>query len=616
MPRVAPILLVTVMIFAVTPPPCFADLDGAAKARVIAQIESDREQLDPGRLPDLNQTRQQVTIRIGQLEHYLETSTDQPNRDAWLDYLRLEPLRLAIESDQPAARIGSQAIAVRYRLIGTLEGLELAPFRNLREAVEHLIDALRFRDNERSIEAIGGQLDKLAERIAELDSAPNSSDIADISNIVGLLQSSGQASGTVTALRDVFQRPNVAIVVSESLVRQVIDRPVDRTNPVRDCILGTRIVGQARTMGQATSDVLPSTDSARLRIEMNGTVNSRSSGYNGPVRMRMLGFANVAMSRIVQFDASGIHLEPAMVDSQLRTEVPSISHPIRLVRKIARRRLNQDKQRADRIAGDHMRDRLTGQFTSQTDSAANLRPDGPLSSTEQMLQRLSLPVPIQAWSSAEDRMIVDATLRRSDQLATAVPRPAITEPFGLAIQLHESVINNALSPVLAGRTMSEAKLDELLSSAGIEPQSDSAEPADEPPFEIDFARSQPIVFEARDQRIRIGVRGTRFAQGRRELKRAMEISATYQAAADENGRIVLMRQPEVNVDFPGSSRLTVTQVSLRQTIKQKFDAVFPETMLHRSLEVPEDVSIESLRGRVFVPTSVNANNGWLTVALR
>jgi hypothetical protein len=215
-------------------------------------------------------------------------------------------------------------------------------------------------------------------------------------------------------------------------------------------------------------------------------------------------------------------------------------------------------------------------------------------------------------------MSVDATLRRHDQLSTVVRRPSIGTDYDAAIQFHESVVNNALSPLLAGRTMTEAKLDELLASVDRSPAADppTAGGEPEPPFEIDFARLQPIVFDARDQSVRIGVRGTRFAQGRRELKRAMEITATYHRAESDDGRIILVREEEIDVDFPGGRRLTVAQAGLRPTIKTKFDNVFPKTLLDRNLEVPSTSAIESLRGRLFKPVLVDATDGWMTVALR
>ena len=127
---------------------------------------------------------------------------------------------------------------------------------------------------------------------------------------------------------------------------------------------------------------------------------------------------------------------------------------------------------------------------------------------------------------------------------------------------------------------------------------------------------RPIIFEARDQLIRVGVRGTRFAQGSRELNRAMEITATYHAGTLADGTVVLIRSGDVGVDFPGRKRLTVAQAGLKATIQKKFSEVFPETLLDQPLELPDTVQLETLRDKVFRPSMVDAKNGWLTIAVQ
>jgi hypothetical protein len=232
-----------------------------------------------------------------------------------------------------------------------------------------------------------------------------------------------------------------------------------------------------------------------------------------------------------------------------------------------------------------------------------------------MLQRLALEEPMQLWSSTDVELVVEALFRRHDQLSTVVTRPPVTQPYDVAIQIHESAIGNALATVLAGRTLSEQRLEELLDKAGLQSEGDESSEAadDEPPFEIDFARLRPIIFEAREQTIRLGVRGTRFAQGNRELKRAMEITALYEPMKTDLGNTLLMRKGDVGVDFPGGRRLTMAQAGLRRTIEKKFSGVFPETLLSQALVLPSDAEVESLRNREFHARGIDAQDGWITV---
>ncbi len=618
---VARAALMPVILVAVVPQRLMAQLTDSDRMQLTAEIQAAAEHVDASRFPDLDISKRQIVGRIEAVDQFFTKRTTPANREAWLKYLDLQPLGRAIESEESPAVMAREAIALRYRLIGTAPGLELRDLQSLRRSVEALIEAIRFRDKEKSVTMIANQLTALSQRISELDDAPSSEDIATITAIIGMLESSGQAESAVASLRNTFGQPNIAVLIGEPLIQQVVHQEVNQSRPVRDCILGTRIVGHATINGVVSADLLPAVGSARVQVSMVGQVVTHSTGYNGPVRLRTVGYGDVSVSRTVDLDESGINLQPALAGAELRTEILAIEHNLRLVRKIARKRAAQQKPLADRIALAKMRRQVSEQFTSTTDQARSFTPPEKLSQIRPLLRRLSLDEPASQWESTDDTLLVNATFRRADQLSTVVSRPPITVPYEAAIQVHESVINNAFSPVLAGRTMTEDQLDKLLADAGrplpSEPPSNEdpqAEP--EPPFEIDFARLQPIVFEARDQTIRIGVRGTRFAQGRRELKRAMEITATYHPAKTADGQAILRRDGEVRVDFPGNNRLTVSQAGLKPTIQKKFADVFPQTLLDRTIEISSTASIEPLRGRVFHPQLVDAMNGWLTITIR
>ncbi len=615
--RCATLAVIFVLLIATTSARLDAQLTDSDKQRLLGTIATDAQHLDAAKLPDLSGAKSQFLGQIEAVDRYLRVAASPENRTAWLAYLDLNPLSTAIADDAAAAVMFREAGALRHRLIGTAPGLELDALVGLRDSVEQLIGAIVFRDPEKSIAQLQRQLATLGTDIEQLGENPSSSDIAEISSTVGLLASSGQAQDTVSALRDTFGRPNIFVLVSESMVQQVVNQNIDETAPVRDCILGTRIVGTATLNGVVSANLIPSTGSAQMQISLLGNLVSNSTGYNGPVRLKTVGFGDLNVTRVVGVSDSGIDMQPVSTEVQLSTEVRRIEHHMKLVRKIARKRVAQQKPLADRIALGKMRNRIAELFAERTEETTGQSPQA-LTEARPILRRLSLQEPQRVWNSTDDLMSVDATFRRPDQLSTVVRPPSIDTDYDAAIQFHESVVNNALSPVLAGRTMTEAKLNELLASVDRSPESDPAtdDGESDPPFEIDFARLQPIVFAARDQSVRLGVRGTRFAQGNRELKRAMEITATYHQSKSEDGTIILVRDAEIEVDFPGDRRLTVSQAGLKPTIQTKFDSVFPMTLLDRELEVPSTAAIESLRGRVFQPVMVDATDGWMTVALR
>ena len=588
------------------------------RSRLAGEIEAAAQNLDPNLFPDLEESKSELLGRVESVKQYFGRATDPENRDAWLAYLDLDPLVDAIESDKSPVALAREAIDLRYRLIGTAPGLELTALRSLRDDVEQLVEAVRYRDKEKSIASLSKQLQSLADRVRELNNSPSADDFAAISAVTGLVESSGQAKGLIRSMRNTFNRPNVAILVGQPMVQTAVGRNVNETRPVRDCILGTRIVGDATITGVVTANLLPAVGAARVNMNLVCHVVSRSIGYNGPVRLRTVGYGDVNVSRSLTFNESGVvALEPIYAQAALRTEIKAIEHKLRLVRKIAKKKAAEQKPKAERIGAEKMRRQVAAQFASQIDETAAVAPPDVLAEVRPVLNRLSLEEPSRIWGSTDQALFIDTTFRRHDQLASVVPRPPISEAYDAAVQIHESVIDNAFAPVLAGRTLKENQLNELLKEAGRPvPAKTDDEGEPEPPFEIDFTRLRPIIFEARDQTLRLGVRGTRFAQGNRELKQAMEITAVYQPAKTNEGVALLLRQGDVDVDFPGRKRLSVSQAGLKRTIQKKFSDVFPEVVLDRPLEVPADVELEAIKGRVFHPRLVDARDGWLTITVR
>lgn len=583
--------------------------------RILREIDVATGQLDPGRLPNLDTTTAELLQRVAAVKAYFDEATDADNRDAWLRYLDLDPLTTAIAEQASAADLAKEALEVHDRLIGTTPGLELTAVRQLRASLTSFVDALRFRNAEQSIELLEGQLQALAALIEQVDASPTPDDFSAISARVALLKSSGQADGLIQEIRSTFGRPNASIRIGSSLVEQAISRRVSRNQPVSDCILGTRLIGRAEMEGTVSANLLPSQGTATIELSFHGNVSTANDGFNGPIRLKSVGNGDVSAFRTMTVDAAGIAFGETTSEASLSTRITCIQHQLALVRAIARKQAAKQKPAADRIALKKLRSQVADQFASETQAVNPVTPSQLLERSQPMLQRLSLTKPTQLWSSTEDEISIETVFRGDDQLSTVVSRPNVVSPFAFAIQVHESIVENAFSVILAGRTLNERRLNDLLERV-TRNQPATEESSEEPPFEISFSRSRPVIFEAREGMLRIGLRGTRFSQGdRAPLVKAMEITAIYQAVTGEDGKVVLQRSGDVEVDFP-RERLTLREVGLKPIIQKEFSEIFPEQILDQGIRVADDAKVQSLRGRQFLVSSSEANDGWLTLVFQ
>ena len=615
--RFALVPLLFVAVLCSPPTTARSQLPSAERERLLAEIVAAGEQFDADQLPDLPAARRDTLAAVEQVRQRFTRMTDPENQAAWIRYLQMEPLADAIRENAPLAQQARQASTLRARLVGTYPGLELGVLRELRRELDRLLAATRFGDRLAAPDLYRRQLGILAEQLEQIESVPTAEELAILSRILEVLEESGQTDRLLASFHSVFSQPNFVVHVGQSTIQQAVESPVQQDEPVRECILGTRLVGQAQLNGAITVDLLPSDDTARMMIRFSGRFDSRNVGYNGPVRLRTIGSGDVHASRTVSFSEQGFAMEPSQTQASLQTKITAIEHHLKLVRKIASKRAAQQKPASDRIALGRLRDRVGTRFAEQT--AEFSRPPA-LADANAWLLRLDIPEPAQRWSSTDDLLRVHASVSRQGQLGSPLPPPAVPQLFAAALQLHESAVDNALARFLGGRTVNQAQLDQLIETLGRQaPARDlkiAEEVAAEPPFEIDFARLRPIIFEARDNTLRLGVRGTRFEQGGRQLFRPLEITAVYRPALTAEGTMILARSGEVNVDFPGRGRLTVSQTALRSTIKRLFDDLFPELLFDRPLTIPETSPLEALRGREYRPQYVDTRDGWLTVTVR
>ena len=587
------------------------------------------EQFDASQIPDSSDSKRAVIKRSSELVDYLTRKTDQRNRDAWLRYLDLEPLVEAIDEDDSPNTIGREAVALRQRLIGIAPGLEFSRFRRLRDAVEQLIPAMRYRDKAKTTKYLSKKLEDVAEDLAEMHGVPTVDEMSTLNDTLKLLSDTNQALQVQDQLEMRFGHNNIAVWVDESVVQRFVSRPVNQTQAVNDCILGTRLIGSASLNGLVSANLLPMQGAIALNVSMQAQVTNSNRGFRKPITLTTSGCGSVYASRNIFINESGISMDATCVDAQLRTQIDSIQHRFRFVRRIARRKAAEQKPQADRIGVDKLRRQVAEQFTKQTNEATNLPKVDLMAKARPYLLRLDIPEPTRSIGSTEQSIYLQTKIRRDNQLASPVPPPPIAAPYEAAIQIHESAINNSIGYLLAGRTMTQAQIDQMMAQSGRPPLAASGsgtsvldtddegdEAKEEAPFEIDFAASRPIIFEAREGKIRVGVRGTRFAQGSRALKRSLEITALYAPARTADGAVILIRDGEVDIDFPGKKRLSIAQAGMKEPIKKNFANVFPDTLMNQPLTVPMTVKNEAFRGRVYRPRDLQAENGWLTVLLR
>lgn len=180
--------------------------------------------------------------------------------------------------------------------------------------------------------------------------------------------------------------PDRAIVVrfSADLFRPEEGSKVDNMSPVNVVILGNRVTGTCRTVGEINVDFLHDNDDASFQLVFDGACYSRTVSQSGPARVHNSSRTNFRCVKRVSFDLErGFHAAPSRVatSTQLwndRIETSRRGLIGRVVRNVASRRVAETLPQARQVSDQDTRRDIARGFDQAIDQqlvALNRRMD-------------------------------------------------------------------------------------------------------------------------------------------------------------------------------------------------------------------------------------------------
>ncbi|MEX0711601.1 MAG: hypothetical protein WD278_04590 [Pirellulales bacterium] len=583
-----------------------AELPALVRSAADGYVQPDETEL-ARRLGELRQA-------LDRLERYLAPAG--ANGQAWKRFLLVNEVTAELDRGLQADLSVLETAARRYR--GGHAGLELPRFSQAGEALRSYIDTAALVRSKEAHSQFQTAIEQLAGGLEEYDATGSSEALDKAAEAVAWLARYRQAPGIVQAVRGRFSRPNLYARVSRELLDAAIARPVDETAPVRDVILGTRVSGTGRTVGQVAIRLLPSRDTALFETEMRGTNYARTVGRNGPARIHSSAQTRIYGRKRFVLDGQGMRAYPASASATTQSTVRGISSTKRglvdcLVKRVARKRVGEQKALSERIAARHAEQRFNARFESQAGgllARVNDRIQG--RDRHPLLRRGPTGDQIR-FSTTEDELRVTAIEQPGGRLAAAQAPPDVAVPASLSVRMHESFFNNLAEEIFAGQTLDQAQAERLaldvLGSIPAELRDSEREEA----WSITFASRRPISVLIHENTVSITVRGQRYTSGRRQYS-GMNVTARYELARREPG-MTAARQGELEIFPPGfvpgsGRRLALRQQTLRNLLKHRFEGVFPPEIVSEGLELPGQAA---RAGRLEL-RQLTAEDGWLSVA--
>ena len=166
----------------------------------------------------------------------------------------------------------------------------------------------------------------------------------------------------------------VYVRVSRELIEDYVERTVRTRKPVRDCVLGTRIIGESDTVGKTHITLLPSKNSIAGEVGFYGNVYARTTGYIGPAIFQFRSEASFRAFKPIALGESGLSVAPAVALAPtelqtigVRTMLPGLRG--RIATRIATRREASSRSEAEAIIARHSAATIREDFDERIDQS-------------------------------------------------------------------------------------------------------------------------------------------------------------------------------------------------------------------------------------------------------
>ena len=577
-----------------------------------AAARAAKQQFKTPTAADLVQAKVAVVAAAERLQKRFDDA-DQ-SADGWKTYLEWPKAQAAL-----AVPITPDK-TILARLYGRLaeghDGLGLVWFVDLRQALEtylNLANALELKDLKPRYEA---SMEALAKRLEAYEKAPTPDDARWIGDVVRWIDDIGQAPELVRQVRSGLRQSNLFVEVSAKLVDAGVGEPVDETEQVYDCILGTTIHGTARMTGQLHAQLEPCADQAVIDTLLIGSAASDNVGFNGPATIWSNGLTQIGAVKRLWVDGQGWSSHPAASNATTATEITGLAvrNNNKLIERVAWKQVWKKKCQAEAVASLHAEQRVNARVDKRAEGMLAENNERYQTKLRKPLEDRKLFPELLQFSTSKDALHVQALEAGPVQLAAASAPPALPVACDLTVRVHESMINNAARSALGGMIVREERLrenvKELLDRVPDELKPDS----EKEPWGINFA-GVPITVAFADGAIHFTMRGMAFAVGEK-LHPGMNVTAKYKVVSDAQG-CKAVRQGELEIvppDFAARKGrgLKGEEVAIRTLLAKRFDKILKPEMPLEALRLEGPMAkIGALE-----PATWSSKAGWLTIGYK
>lgn len=520
---------------------------------------------------------------LGELEALLKRSGEETEL-GWKEYLNWPALSEAAVAEQPDLKV---LRSVYSSLRAKHEGLEMRQFTSVRDALWNYLNLQYYSTLPDQAKVYNGLLDTVEKILATPDWDKNQELFANLGLNLGVLETAGQAKELIAKVRSKYSQPNLLVRVTGDFIARNTKQAVDDTTDINEEILGTHQTGTAHTVGTVWLRPVANSKKAQLRAEMSAVTSSVSVGRKdvgplGQIVINSQGETTVAATKEVMIDDLGLAAWDAVACCDTNTTICGICAP-RLVARIASRMIYAQKGEAEAVASQRAARKIEARFDERVAESLGEANKNFTNEFRKPLIRLDALPHAMNFSTTDDALWLNVIQSNGHQLALGGAAPELPNA-DVAMVAHESALSNLAEAVLAGKTINDEQVAELVeSTTGDLPQELQINRED--PWKITFASTRPLLVSFKDDLISLRLRGSRFEGSSGSVKNLIEIVIDIKIEKTEKG-VRISKVKDVEINFPGFETLDTNQLAVQSFLKKKLTGLLPEPKETEGLKFP------------------------------
>lgn len=425
---------------------------------------------------------------------------------------------------------------------------------------------------------------------------------------------------------------NVHFTVSEELLSRLVSDYRSESGRIADCIMGAWVTGSQVTSVNVRADIKPSATSARFVISADGNTQSNTIARKDPATVRTLGNHYFHVTKPVSFSGRQLGTESGSIHVDVNSRTVGVSTKYDgiplfggIIRNIARNEVAKSKAQSEAITARRLSDEALPKFENEVDNQLSELEASLRKTLDSLDARGVGPESLSARSSNSHIAVSSRTMGVSRLGGSAQP-PVVLNPRGMAVQLHETALNNTIDALgFNGRTMPEKQVvDELEKSLSDLLQRDvklrkeideatesKATPADgepEPPTTFIFSKHDPIRAHFDNNSISLVLRTAVHQEGKEEIPEQVITIPIEVSMAD--GKLVL-NPGTIGVNSREETS-RVRQIARANQIRR----ILGKQIVRREMAGTFDVQAAGDRSLLLTLTRIQLADGWLTAEVQ